>query len=107
MNTPQQRNAASAGYENGAYQGRADREAVERLRRIEIRVNKFMRHMGFNPVDQADNPRVDRVLVDGRDLICSSPNVTLGDISSAANAARITGKCRVFIGSNYWGEVTV
>lgn len=101
------RNAATAGYEHGAYKGDPTQELVERMRRLEVRNNKFMRHMGFNPVQQSDVPRVDRVLIDGRDIICSSPNVSLGDISSAAHAARVSGVCRVFIGSNYWGEVTV
>lgn len=101
------RNAATAGHEQGAYDGNPLTEVIERMRRLEVRSTKFMRHMGFNPTAEAAVPRIDRVLVDGRDLICSSPSVTVGELSSAANAARLHGTCRVFIGANYWGAITV
>lgn len=93
-------------FEAGDYEGEPAIESAHRLRRMEVRQNKFMRSMGFNPV-QEQRERADLCLAHDGALYATTQNVTVGQISIAANEARLSGKTQLFVNGNYWGEVDV
>lgn len=94
------------GHETGAYGGDRDQEILERLRRMETRGNAFYRHMGHNP-KRKDRVRDAAVVVDRGRVEVTGADITLGEISNAANAARLTGSVPVYVNGNYWGYIDV
>lgn len=95
------------GHETGAYSGDRNQEILERLRRMETRGNAFYRHMGHNP-KRKERDRDATVVVVGRDRVeVTGADVTIGEISNAANAARLTGSVPVYVNGNYWGNIDV
>jgi hypothetical protein len=45
-------------------------------------------------------------VVDGT-LLVSGPEVSLGAIELAANSNHLRGAIKLYVGSNYWGEIHV
>lgn len=79
----------------------------KRLTRIETRLTDFARWMNQAPgkswVDEAKS----RVAVVDGELIITGPEVSIGAIALAANEAHLRGAIKLYVGSNYWGELHV
>jgi hypothetical protein len=73
-------------------------ETLARLRRVEVRMNQFMRWSGFNPtlrdVEIADG----NVTVFNGEVVCSNPNITLGHILRIGQEQHLKGYTTVRIG---------
>jgi hypothetical protein len=95
------------GYEDGKYGGDPIQEIVERVRRSETRMNQFMRWMNFAPNRGWSQELKTRVVIHEGEILCSGPEVTFGEMTAAANAAALRGVIKVYVGSNYWGNIHV
>lgn len=87
------------------YDGDALTEVLARVRRVEIRNAQFMRWQGFNPSQRVVEEATSRVTVEHGSLMCSSPNVTVGDLLRVGNEHQLRGKVDVFLGDRRMGSL--
>lgn len=73
------RNAAHT-HANGAYGGDPQVELLSRMRRMETRLMNLSRSMGMLPGMHQPDPRNPVAVVNGNDIIVTSPSVSIGDI---------------------------
>lgn len=104
---PTMKDPLSKTYKEGNYGGDPQQELLDRLRRFETRVTKFMRWNGFNPTSDPAVEASSTCHVAGGDVHCDNPHVTLGQISSVANKAQLNGAVQVFVAGKLRGVVQV
>lgn len=100
-------NKPARSYEAGDFDGRPEIETLERMRRTEIRLNRFFRWAGHSQMGSTETPDNVRCIAKDGALYATSPAVTLGMVSEAAASNNLTGDVPLYVGSHYWGEVRI
>ena len=88
-----------------AYDGDMTKETLARVRRMEIRINQFMRFSGFNPTQRDVEVANGDVLVHDGVVHCSNANVTIGDIQRVGQENRLNGNVTIRIGAHDVGSI--
>ena len=91
---------------NRPYEGDTQIEIRDRVRRIEVRLTNFIKHMGFAPVEERTTVTANVVGVtkDG-ELVASNSAVTVGELFFAAQRNNLRGEVPVYIGNRYFGSM--
>jgi hypothetical protein len=86
------------------YEGDTQVEIRDRVRRIEVRLTNFIKHMGFAPIEERTTKTdiVVGVSADG-DLVASNSSVTIGELFFAAQRNNMRGEVPVYVGNRYFG----
>lgn len=98
-----------ATHENGAYDGDASKELLQRMRRVEIRCTNALRTMGIIPGGDSPDPMPARAIYRDGCVYATGPEVTLGEImrEAARNAGATGGDARVVLFNQVVGTVRV
>lgn len=91
---------------NKPYEGDTGIEIRDRVRRIEIRLTNFIKHMGFAPIEDRTTKTdvVVGVSAEGG-LVASNSAVTVGELFFAAQRNNLRGEVPVYIGNRYFGSM--
>lgn len=96
-------------FEDGSYDGKAQTEILQRLRRMETRLTNFMRATGMVPGTNPFEPNPPTVIFDRGSVYVTRADVTLADILTAAaiGSSGKSGAVNVILHNQLVGVVNV